>query len=292
MIKIISFNACILPAFMTNAGSNDDKKKERINLFFKNIGKNYDIILLQEIWDSLWSFKCNNYINYIKNICEKYGFIHLSYNNRKFYQFCNNGLMILSKYPIVNISHHTFKNSGGLQYFVPNGILKSSIFINNKMIDFFITHIHAPPLDSSICNNINKSKNIQKNQIIELIEFIKSHTTSPYYILAGDFNSDALKLCSVSNYMLDYKILTKLLQKLSPLNNDSLLKLKNYPNTYPIPVEGSFLVNNNFIENETCIDHIFTNLEEKNIIDINSLELKIDNLYLSDHSAIELIIDI
>ena len=92
--------------------------------------------------------------------------------------------------------------------------------------------------------------------------------------------------------MLDYKVLTKLLKKLSPLHNESLLKLKNYPNTYPIPVEGSFLINKNFIDNETCIDHIFTNIDDKNIIDINVLELKIDNLYLSDHAAIELIINI
>ena len=160
------------------------------------------------------------------------------------------------------------------------------------MIDFFITHIHAPPLDSSICNNINKSKLIQKNQIIELIDFIQSNKTSPYYILAGDFNSDSLKLCSISNYMLDYKVLIKLLKNISPSNNESLLKLKNYPNTYPIPVKGSFLVNKNFIDNETCIDHIFTNINHNNIIDINVLELKIDNIYLSDHGAIELIIDI
>ena len=33
-------------------------------------------------------------------------------------------------------------------------------------------------------------------------------------------------------------------------------------------------------------------LNAENIIDINALELKIDNLYLSDHAAIELIIDI
>ena len=59
--------------------------------------------------------------------------------------------MILSKYPIINISHYTFKNSGGLQYFIPNGVLKSSIFINNKLIDFFITHIHAVKFTIVFC---------------------------------------------------------------------------------------------------------------------------------------------
>jgi hypothetical protein len=50
-MRILSFNACILPLGITNAGSRNDKKRERLKTFFEKYAPECDVILLQEIWD-------------------------------------------------------------------------------------------------------------------------------------------------------------------------------------------------------------------------------------------------
>ena len=69
------------------------------------------------------------------------------------------------------------------------------------------------------------------------------------------------------------------------MGTPGLLEPLNFSNTYPIPVSGSFLVNKAFNGHETCVDHVFTNMKNISCI-VRELEAK--NIYLSDHAAVEI----
>jgi endonuclease/exonuclease/phosphatase family metal-dependent hydrolase len=277
--KIISFNTCVLPPGLNNAGAKNDFKKQRMNLFFEHIAPQYDILLLQEVWDVIWATKCNSPLHIVLKLGFKAGFSYFAYMPRKCYQICNNGLVILSKHPMKSWSAHTFKHSAGLQYWVPNGVLHANIEIESRSMDVFVTHIHAGPLDSSLCNSVRISKNVQKKQIKELKHFVEQNSTG-HYIVAGDFNVDAL---NSSETLLDYDTL------LNIMGQHSIIQTLNFPNTYPVPVQGSFLVNPLFIDTESCVDHAFTNLE---FIKVAVMELVADNIHLSDHAAIHMELEI
>jgi endonuclease/exonuclease/phosphatase family metal-dependent hydrolase len=278
-MKILSLNFCLLPPLLTNANSKNDLKFERTIEFFNLFSKEYDILLLQEVWDTTWCY-FSNIQNFIINLSKSYGFAYHYKLNRKWYQICNDGLLILSKYSIQEVDYLTFHNSGGLQWFVPNGVLFAKI----ENINFFTTHIHAGTLDSSLCNNIEKSKTIQELQIKELKTFIDLKCKeNDKYIIAGDFNSDALFNLKTSYTMISYYKLCDI------INSTSLLSKIDYKNTYPIPLEGSILINKKFINNESCVDHVFSNIDiEKIDISLNELKLDKYNLFTSDHAGIEI----
>ena len=161
--KILSFNACILPPMMTNAGARDDQKQTRIKLFFEDISSSYDILLFQEVWEGMWSTKSNSAIQSVIKYGKQYNFNYSHHLPRSFLQICSSGLLILSKFPITSASAHTFQSSTGVQCFVPNGVLHSTISLPSSSgdsipIDFFVTHIHAGPLDSAFLNDTKTSR--------------------------------------------------------------------------------------------------------------------------------------
>jgi endonuclease/exonuclease/phosphatase family metal-dependent hydrolase len=176
--------------------------------------------------------------------------------------------MILSKQPILETNAMTFKNSAGLQRFIPNGVLHAKIAYDIDIsLDLYVTHIHAGPLDSMLCNRY--STKVQLGQIRELRDFIEG-TTTGNYIVAGDFNCDAINDRKVYN------------RAVNIMKSESLLMTKHFPSTYPIPNQGSFLVNKSFIGQDTCIDHVFTNMSNIEVDVVSTAEM------LSDHALISL----
>ena len=308
-MKILSFNACILPPFVTNANSYDDKKKERIKLFFKHVAHEYDVLLLQEVWDCMWSTRCTtNFVEYTLNYARKHGFVHSYHEPRKWYQVTNSGLMILSKLPISNCRSHTFQASSGVQYFIPNGVLACTVDPESKRVDkrvdVFVTHIHAGPLDSSFMNDVRTSQRVQRQQIIELMTFVRDRygglgdggglgdhsvpsasSAKVRYIIAGDFYSDGANMCDSTLTLLPYEMLREL------IGSSSLLQSQGFPITNPIPFGGSFLCNPAFKHEQTCVDHVFVSEGLRRGIKCQVKCLCVDGLYLSDHAALHIDVD-
>jgi endonuclease/exonuclease/phosphatase family metal-dependent hydrolase len=318
-MKILTINFCLMPPIFQSFKD----CKTRIDLFFENYSKDKDteILLLNEVWDTLLSCTCNSRLNYLLEKAKEYNFNYSFYNRRTRWQLCNNGLLILSKHEILETKSIIYQNSSGLQSIVNNGAILAKININNKLTSFVVTHLHAGPFDSKFMNSQETYLKIVNLQILELSKFIKENIKEDY-VIAGDFNVDAMQNNAIldnailDNAILDNAILDNAMQdnamqdnaildnamqdKSSFLNLEkylgtSLIKNNNifpntYPNTYPIPVEGSKLsplVDNKFDNKPSCIDHVFSNIKN---INVNILELCINKKYISDHAGIEIII--
>lgn len=286
VLRVMSFNACLLPPGITNAGSGDDKEMERMRLFFSKFGFEQDVLLLSEVWDALWTSNENSVLRQVLAIANQYNFKHSYHKPREWYQLCNNGLVILSRFPIKNTSSVTFRSSAGLQWFIPNGAIGVEVpMVDSDSVHLFTTHIHAGSLDTACCNSVEVTKRIQKEQIIQVKELIQqcvaTRQDEALWICSGDFNIDARGDESVSaDLLLEYEVLKNI------MGSDSLLKQCGFPSTYPVPESGSFLVNKDFIGEKTCIDHSFSSSSSNIRINVHILE--VDGLFLSDHAAISM----
>lgn len=250
MIRILSFNACIMPQGVTNSGSRDDKKRERLQAFFEHISRDFDVLLLQEIWDCCWWKKWSSIVT--EMACNN-GFVYSHFTGIPFSCLINNGLLILSKHSFSETNSYMFRNSVGLQWFIPNGILHVKI----KNIDLYVTHMHAGSLDTRFLNSDTVANKIQKAQLEELFEFVKK--TGNHYIITGDFNMEQGDL-------------------------NSLLSKCDFPITYPFPEDGSsYLVNKNFVGKRV------SNINKNITIDVVSPE--INGFILSDHKMIKILVD-
>jgi endonuclease/exonuclease/phosphatase family metal-dependent hydrolase len=256
-----------MPYGLTNANSFNDKKMERIQALFEKYSHRYDILLLQEVWGSWTSTVALHGL--------EFGLNHYYYVPRTTWSLVNNGLMILSKIPLINTSVYTFKNTTGLQWFIPNGVLHSRIALLDREIDLFVTHIHAGSLDTTCLNH--RSKEIQIAQVVELKKFIDDIRRGGDYIVAGDFNTDSLAESITSETLIEYDLVKTV------MNTSSLLETES-PTTYPIGV-NNFLTNPAFIGHRTCVDHVFNNIPD---CKANSVDLSDDDLPISDHAGVEI----
>eukprot|EP00735_Rhodelphis_limneticus_P006356 TRINITY_DN18755_c0_g1::TRINITY_DN18755_c0_g1_i1::g.15252::m.15252 TRINITY_DN18755_c0_g1::TRINITY_DN18755_c0_g1_i1::g.15252 ORF type:complete len:282 (-),score=18.97,sp/Q1ZXD9/Y8017_DICDI/26.47/2e-07,Exo_endo_phos/PF03372.18/5.2e-23,Exo_endo_phos_2/PF14529.1/4.3e+02,Exo_endo_phos_2/PF14529.1/0.36 TRINITY_DN18755_c0_g1_i1:79-924(-) len=281
MLKIISINACLLPiGFVNSSIIGYDNQLPRIDKLMHFI-QDYDIIILQEVWGTIYSHLIPNAV---LKLADKYGFHHYVRPARSCLQMVDNGLMILSKYEIIDSDQLTFQSSSGLQWFIPNGVIYASVRLpTKKSLHVFCTHFHAGPRDSSLLNSDVTCKQVQRDQARELRAFMKEmmrHDPTGAFLLAGDFNSDALGNCPE---LLDFAELCHIMEM------SSLLEHFRFPNTYPIPLEGGPLVNPAFVGVPTCLDHVFSNLPRAQI---DVISVVYDNEYISDHAAIAVYVDI
>lgn len=121
---------------------------------------NADIIAIQEV-------KNKEVVDYIKDQC-KY-----EYSLWKKYYDQNQGLAILSKYPVVFAETNWEKESNVHNSFV----LRTIIDYNNKKIG--VTNLH---LDYESALN-------RETEIVKAIKMIETYNKSDYELLLGDFNS-------------------------------------------------------------------------------------------------------
>ena len=250
-MKVLSINACIL---VRGIGfTYNDKKEERMAKMLK-LFESYDIICIQEIWDSLWGKHAAFYNN-----CIKQGwFLSLS----KVTGLTNTGNIILSKYLVESQECIVFKNSSTWQRLMSNGVVYSRI-LTPSIIHVFNTHFHC---DTQPCLNSGK---VRHKQLLELVEFMKDIVkTDEKWILCGDFN--------IRGDSDEYEVLKSI------INADSLLEKIGFPNTYN---NRSFLAPIGWKKETGCLDHIFTNLEIENC-------RVLTNVDLSDHFPIEVVVKI
>ena len=192
-MNITTFNIACIPKYV-NLLDNEKKRLHYIKKLLKKL--NPDIILLQEVFSNYSRdilkifFKKNNY-----NII-------LSPNT---YLYLNGGLLIASKYKIIESDYYSYKNYFGEDSLSYKGILYAQIIKNNKVINIFNTHTNnTVPIFTVMCHpNILQEQ--QLNEFIDYVYFIKNKNdnykinydkTNNYmednisYILGGDFNLD------------------------------------------------------------------------------------------------------
>lgn len=172
MLRIITWNIACLPKYVNTLGN----PRLRINKIIDKIDKlNADIICLQEVFDKGIR---KTILDYFKN---KYK-VHYTDNNILF----NDGLLTLSKYPIINSLNYTFNNGCGEDMLVCKGFQYLLINYMDNHISFINTHMNADPL---IYNT--DPKEIRLKQMHDILGIIfKMNINNTHNFLCGDLNSD------------------------------------------------------------------------------------------------------
>ena len=239
MIKILTWNIAGLPFPFNNFQDNPVKRmKSIIKLIDKS---NPSIVCLQEVFTK----ELKKYIN--ENL-HKLKYNVIISNNPSNIIHVNGGLLIASKYRILNIDSIKFKNKYGEDYFSDKGVLKIKVNIEGNIIDIYNTHLNADPI---IGNDGNKTR---LKQYQEFFEFIDKSVDN--IIICGDFNEN--------NKSINYN---KFINELNKI--------------YPYKINKNGLCT--FISTSECLDHILL-FSKKNIIDSTknwTIKKKIINY--SDH---------
>ena len=241
-IRLLTYNFfCRPPPVNTNK---DDYKDSRLEDFVKEELPKFDIICFQELFTTLNDRK-HRMIREGAKVGLKY---YYSSKVPSFFSkyLCDSGLLILSKYEIVdNDSYEYYINISGDS--VGNkGILYSKIKINDKFLFLFNTHLQASYFDDSPIN-INCTIQVRMSQTEELINYVynklltipRDEVNSGCVIIAGDFNIDANNYCNINTKYkklkyncTEYEIFEKKLKKLGTVIDVMKQKLNGHEYTF------------------------------------------------------------
>lgn len=183
-LSIISFNCMGLFSFDSLHGFLLSLNiKDRLNTAGEHLAKeSADVILLQEV---------NTYfaLHLLKKKLSDYPFF--AYQNYLFGP--RGGLVIVSKYPLNNISYSNFKKRGSwlhksiVGHIIKNGILQAELY--NEKIVVCSTHL-TPNMDYDHSKD-NRYAQISEAQLTQLTEITKQFVKEGKHVLiGGDFNID------------------------------------------------------------------------------------------------------
>jgi len=137
-INILSYNIFVRPPMISTYG--DDYKNERLDEFAKVMG-NYNIICLQEIFLPFSSRRKT-----LIELARKFGFKYSTESPKpNFFSkfFCDGGLLVLSKFPIMYTEFRKYPEGIGPDYIVEKGVIYTKIKVHDKILHLFSTHTQA-----------------------------------------------------------------------------------------------------------------------------------------------------
>lgn len=175
MLKILTWNIACLPRYM-NLLRNPNRKIDEIIEKIKSTDSS--IICLQEVFDL-------NIGNKICTLLEKDFKVY--YSNKSNSNFIHkNGLIIASKYEILDTFEYDFKNKEGIESFIHKGII--SILIDHDYFGKTIIHNTHMQSDTYFWPYFASIKN-RKKQMNELKDYLKDNQfKKKTNILCGDLN--------------------------------------------------------------------------------------------------------
>jgi len=230
-VKVLSYNIFLRPPLVRNNA--DDFKNERLKEFINYIDK-YDIISLQEI------FCLANYRQQILvQTAFKRGFKYFTESKRSTWlsgKLIDAGLLILSKYPIVQSDGHIYRSGNQIDGWAAKQVIYAKVQVSEKLfLHVFNTHLQASYYDSS--DNHNKLNDFARaDQVSEMADFIKkkTHGTSYPVLVTGDFNINSRDPISGSSETIEYKRMMETLDSSGVWLRDLLKEAYNgmHPITY------------------------------------------------------------
>ena len=180
-IKLLQYN-CFWRPWLLHLGK-IEYVAERSQFLADRLDK-YDIVCL----DESFHFGSNVVKNFISKMQAK-GFKYIATNRQVpiFSRFViDSGVMILSKYPIIEIDDVTYKDGCSFDQFAMKGCVYAKIQISQKQhINVFATHLQA-----SYEVITERDFNIRSNQIKDIHYLLMKHVsndTAPTFLL-GDMN--------------------------------------------------------------------------------------------------------
>ncbi len=164
-MKVLYWNVWQVPSIFT-----DCHGKERANGVNKTI-RGYDLVVLNEVFTNK---------DIITKDLTEYPYSATTPNDLCKLGIGNSGLLILSKYPIIESEFIIYNNKSNYDYFASKGCLKVKINDGQKDYLIYTTHMQAGgrPIDNSV----------RMKQTEQLIDFIQKTSQNQNYLLIGDFN--------------------------------------------------------------------------------------------------------
>jgi endonuclease/exonuclease/phosphatase family metal-dependent hydrolase len=162
--SIVTYNIQKFPLALKSL---DDKE-------INNIINSHSIILLQECFNEAYDSLETYYPDY-----------HICRGNLKGINIMNSGLVILSKFPIIDVKFKEYdvSNPWSFDYISEKGFLTASIKIGNKSIKIINTHLQS--------SDFHRYDKYALSQLIELTNYIDElKKNKDEYIVGGDFNID------------------------------------------------------------------------------------------------------
>ena len=162
--SIVTYNIQKFPWALKSLGDQEISK----------IIKSHSIVLLQECFNEAYDSLETHYPEY-----------HICRGNLKGLNLMNSGLVIMSKFPIIDVKYKEYKeaNPWTFDYFSEKGFLIATINIGYKSIKIVNTH-----LQSSDFHRYDKYALSQLEELVNHLENLK--TDGDEYIVGGDFNID------------------------------------------------------------------------------------------------------
>jgi len=269
-IRVLTYNIFLRPPFVKN--NMDDFKNERLKGFIDQVlSKNYfDVILLQEIFNL-----GNTRQRKLLEVARKAGYVFhargvgIPLFSKK---FIDAGLLILSKYPIVERDAHLYRHGNQIDSWAAKQMIYAKIKVSQwQYVHLFTTHMQASYFDSEDHQNVINDKS-RLGQVDELADFIHSKIhNSPFpAIVAGDFNIHARMANELDSMETkEYQYLIRKLNKDGASCSPSHCAVRDllkedtgcHPNTYAdVCVEGKprevVLTHTADLGTALCIDHM------------------------------------
>ncbi|EDR27066.1 sphingomyelinase C precursor, putative [Entamoeba dispar SAW760] len=183
-IRILTYNMYLRPMLISAAGH--DHKDSRLKMFCKERLKDFDIICFQEVFKEL-NWRREKLLKKAK----KAGFKYRIQTEKPLFPLflCDAGLIIISRFPIVESQFKLYKRSIYADAVASKGVLYAKIELqSNKYLHVFNTHTQADyTLDPE---KAKPSRDVRLNQIRKYAKFVQKKCRNDTFpvICCGDFN--------------------------------------------------------------------------------------------------------
>ncbi|KAL6079084.1 Long-chain-fatty-acid--CoA ligase 6, variant 2 [Balamuthia mandrillaris] len=217
-VKVLSYNLNLLPKGVNPVGHR--YKTARLKEFVRCL-PDYDVVALQEVFSTpfLLGWGCRQ--KELIRIAYKHGFSFVRSTQPRLWDIVtmrkvtDSGLLILSKFPIVESGSMQFQQGAHMDAGAAKGGIYALLKIGNAHLLVFNTHLQATHSSSGSSSGSSRRgirgssaadsayDSIRYHQLVELRRFIhtQSHMNGKNvpWILTGDFNIDAISRPAVAD---------------------------------------------------------------------------------------------
>lgn len=203
-LRILTYNLYLRPPLINSNGN--DWKDERLELFIKHVMPKYDVMALQEVFE-LGSSRQARLILAAKKLGFKWSVKSVAPPLLTSLKFIDAGLLILSKFPIVEASGHIYSTGHQIDHYAAKQVIyaKIAVPLETTSADFLNFNSNGQKLPPS-----PTSASQQPPQRIRHINIFTTHTQASYYENTEALNSqnDSARLSQIQEllHFIDHKV--------------------------------------------------------------------------------------
>ncbi|WP_076589560.1 sphingomyelin phosphodiesterase [Vibrio ostreicida] len=171
ILKVMTYNIWALPAIASHINDRYDVIPEYV--------KGYDVLALQEVFAS-------GRDRFLRELAQEYPY-QTKMLNKDGFNIYDGGVMIVSRYPIVNQAQYVFPDCSGTDCFADKGVNYAEVIKGGKAYHVFATHTASYDTDTA---RTNRQRQFKQIRALATSLTIPDHETVVY---SGDFNVNKRK---------------------------------------------------------------------------------------------------